>query len=89
MLEIPLNLGPDASYKQDRFPKILLEKELKFVLNRENSTVVFNLGLMLLPTKINLIAKKHSCKKHAFRACGIGRIEIIFILPTKIVALHI
>lgn len=44
LLEISLNLGLDTGHKQNKFFEILLKKSLKFILNKKNSIVVFNLG---------------------------------------------
>lgn len=55
VLGILLIHGSDTSHKQSRFSKTLLDKNLKFVLNRDSSTVVFNLGLILLPAKVDPI----------------------------------
>lgn len=45
LLRILLNLYLDDGYKQDGFFESLLEKNLKFVLSREDGTVAFNLSL--------------------------------------------
>lgn len=58
IFKIPLNLSLDISYKQDEFFKILLEKNLEFVSSRRNNIVSFNLGLVLLLIKVDLIIEK-------------------------------
>lgn len=58
MLRILLDFNLDASYKDSRFSEILLEKSFKFVLNRGDGIVTFNLSLMLLPAEINPIPEK-------------------------------
>lgn len=63
MLIILLNLSLDTSYKYKRFSKVLLKKRFKLVLNKRNNTVAFNLNLVILSTKINLILEKKDCKK--------------------------
>lgn len=88
MLKIPLNHAPDAGYKQSRFFKILSKKSLEFIFSRRGSTVLFNLGLMLLLAEIDLVAKKRSCKGHVLRDRGIGYVKIILALPTEIIVLH-
>lgn len=88
MLGILLNLGPDASHKQGKFSKILLENGLKFISSKE-SVIAFNLSLVMLLAKIDPLTEKQNRKEYAFKARGIGRVEIILILLTKIVALHI
>lgn len=64
VLGILLNFGLDAGHNQDKFPKTLIEKKLKFVLSKKNSIIVFDLGLILLQAKIDLIAEEHSWKRH-------------------------
>ena len=56
--------------------------------NKGGSTVVFDLGLVLLLVKIDPVAKKRRCKKHAFRIHGTERVKMILALSTKIVALY-
>lgn len=51
MLEIPLNFGPDAGYKQNRFLKTLPKKSFELVLSRRSSIVGFNLSFVLLSSK--------------------------------------
>lgn len=87
VLKIPFDLSPDTGHKSSRFSETLLEKSLKFILSRQNNTVTFNLNLVLLLVKV--ISKKQSYKKNALRAHGIGHVEIIPVLLTKIIALYI
>lgn len=75
VLGILLNLGLDTCYKQSRFFKTLLKKNLKFILSK-GVVVAFDLSLMLLPAKINPIVKEQSRKKNAIRVY----IKIIFAL---------
>lgn len=89
ILGILLNLGLDADYKQNRFSKTLLKKYFKFVLSKRNSTVAFDLDLVLLPAKIDSVVEKQNCKKYALRIRGIGCIEIILALLIKIVVFYI
>lgn len=56
--KIPLDLSLSIGHKNNKFFEALLEKSLKFVLNRKNGTVASNFGLVLLPTKIDLIPEK-------------------------------
>lgn len=88
ILEIALNLSPNAGYKQGIFFKTLLEKDLELILNETGSAIMFDLSLVLLFAEIDLVTKKQSCKKHAFRLCSISRIEIILALPTKEITLY-
>lgn len=88
MLRILLNLCLDADHKQGRFPKTLLEKDFEFILSRKGHTISFDLDFMLLPAKIDPVTKQRSRKEHALRAHSIGRVKIILLLSTKIVALH-
>lgn len=89
VLRIPLNLVPDASHKQGKFPKTLLGKSLKFISSRGGGIIVFKLSFVLLPAEINLIAKEQSCKKNAFKTNGIRHIKMILVLPTKVITLYI
>lgn len=84
-----LNLCSNVSHKQSKFFEILLKKDLKFILNRKNGIIMFKLSFMLLPAKVDSIAKKQDHKGNAFKTCGTGCIQIILALLTKIVALHI
>lgn len=88
VLGIPLYLGLDSGYKQGKFSKTLLEKDLKFISSREDSTVAFDLGLMLLPAEINLVAEEHSCKEYMLSTSGISRVKVIFVLLIKVIALY-
>lgn len=58
ILGILLNFCPDIDHKQGGFFKIFSEKSLKFVLNKEDSIVIFYFGLILMLAKVDLIAKK-------------------------------
>lgn len=88
ILKIPLNLGPDASYKYYIISEILPKKSLEFFLNNENYIVAFYLSLMLLPVEFGPIAEEQSCKKDIFRARGTSYIKIILALFTERVALY-
>lgn len=86
--EILFDLSLDADHKQDKFIKTLSKKGLEFVPSRSNSTVTFDLGFILLPVEIDLVAKECRHKRYAFRAYRIGYIEMILKLPIKIVVLY-
>lgn len=58
VLRILFNLNPDAYHKGGRFSKVLPKKYLKFVLSKKNGIIIFNLDLVLLPIKVDLILKK-------------------------------
>ena len=88
VLEIPLDLGPDASYKRDRFSKTLPEKGLKFVLSRRNNIVAFNVNFVLLLIEVNPILEEQSRKGDMFVACGSGCIKMILTLLTETIALY-
>lgn len=89
ILKISLNLNLDTNYKYSRLSKTLPEKGLKFILNKKNGTIAFNLSLVLLPVKIDLISEKYGSKKKVLIAFGTSRIKIVFVLPTKVLALYI
>lgn len=88
VLKIPLNLGSDTGYKQDIFSKILLEKYPKFIPSKKSNAVIFDLSFILLPMKIDLVEKKQSYKKNAFKAYGNNYIKMIFILLIEIVVIN-
>lgn len=58
MLKLPLDFSPNTDYKGRKFFKTLLEKNHEFVQSRENNTIIFNLGFVLLPVEVHLIPKK-------------------------------
>lgn len=58
ILTISLNFYSDTGYEQDRFSNNLLKKYLKFILNKRNSIVAFNLSFILLLVKVDPISKK-------------------------------
>lgn len=68
---------------------MLAKKNLKFSLNKQDNTIIFNLSFVLLPTKINLILKKQDQKKNILVAYGSGHIKIIFLLVIKVIAFYI
>lgn len=53
-----------------------------------SSVVIFNLSLILLLAKVNLIAKEQDYKKNVFKARNTSRIKIIFVLMAEEIALH-
>lgn len=89
VLEISLNLYLDIGYKRDRFSEILQEKSFKFVSNKENSTFIFYLSLMLLSAEANLVIEKQSYKKDMLMACNTSHVKIIVALSTEIVILYV
>lgn len=88
-MRISFDLSPDASYKSNRFSETLLEKSLKFVPSKRDGIVAFNLGFMLLPAKVDSIAKEQSCKRNALAIRGTGCMKIIFALLTKVLTFHV
>lgn len=58
VLQIPLDLNPDTGDKSGRFFKALSKKSLELVLNKRDSIIIFNLNLMLLPSKVDPILEK-------------------------------
>lgn len=58
LLGILLDLSLNANYKEDKFFKTLLKKDLKFVLSRKNGIIAFNLSFMLFPAKIDFVLKE-------------------------------
>lgn len=76
------------SYKCNRFFKILLKKNFKFILYTKDNIIAFNLSFMLLLAKVDFILKKQSYKKDVLMVYGIGCIKIVLILLTKIIVLY-
>lgn len=89
ILGILLNFSLDAGYKCGRYSETLPKKDLKFDLSRGNDIVIFNSSFMLLPIEINLITEEQDYKNDMCITCDINCVKIIFILPTKIIALYI
>lgn len=89
ILEVSLNFILDIVYKHSRFSKIVSKKSLKFVLGKRNGPITFDLGLILLPVKIDPLIKEQNCKKYAFGTFCTSGFEMIFILPIKVVAFYI
>lgn len=58
MLKISLDLSSDAGYKDGKFSKVLPGKAFEFIPNKKDNTVIFNLGLVLLPIKFYHISEK-------------------------------
>lgn len=58
MFGIPLNPSPDVGFKQSQFSKTLLKEGFKFVSNKGDGIITFNLSLVLLLLEVNLILKK-------------------------------
>lgn len=67
VLRIPLDLSLDAGHKGDGFSKALLKKSLEFILSRRDSTIIFNLGLVLLLVKVNSILEKCNRKEDVWK----------------------
>lgn len=89
IFRISLDFSLDTGHKNADFSKILSKKGFKFVLNREDNIIIFNLGLMLLLAKLDLILKEQGYKKDVLRICNTGHIKISFVLLTEVIALYI
>lgn len=68
--------------------KTLLEKGFEFISSKEDSTLVLNLGLLLLLVEFDPILKEQGCKKDTLVANSASRVKIILALLTKIVAVY-
>lgn len=84
-----LDFNLDANYKQVRFFKTLLKKDFKFVWSRKNNTIIYNISLVLLLTKIDLILKKPGYRKQILVACDFSFFEIVIIPVIKVVIFYI
>lgn len=63
VLEIILNFCSDVSHKKGEFSEILSEKDFKFILSKKSNIIAFNLSLVLLLAKVDLVTEEKSCKK--------------------------
>lgn len=88
-MRILLNFSLDASHKQSRFSKTLLKKDLEFISSRKSSIVVFDLGFVLLPAEINLIAEKQSYQGYALKVYNTNHVKIILAFLIKVLAFYI
>lgn len=57
-LKILIDFSSDASHENDRFFETLAEKSLKFIANRKNGIITFNLDLVLLPVEVDPIPQE-------------------------------
>lgn len=89
MLKILFNLNLDADYKNNEFFETLLKKNFEFIPSKRNSNIIFNLSLILLLAEIDLISEEQSYKGDILGVYNTRHIKIVFVLSTKIVALHI
>ena len=79
VLQILLNLCPNASFEQGGFSKTLLQKSFEFDASKRNGIVAFNLSFILLLVEVNLVSEKQSHKRDAFVANSSGHVKIILI----------
>lgn len=89
ILGISLDLGRDASHKQDKFSKILLKKGFEFIISRKYGIVASKLSFMLLPAEVNPVSEKWNCKEDVFVTCGFSCVKMILTLSTKVVVLYV
>lgn len=89
VLRVFFNLTPDIIHKRNRFFKILLEKDFKFVLCEKSDPVPLNLSLMLLLAEVDPISEKQGYKEDVLVARGTAYAEMILALSIKVVALYI
>lgn len=88
VLEILLTFGLDIGHKQDGFSKTLIKKSLKFVPNRREGTIAFNLSFVLLLAKVDPIPEEQDCKRDVLVARGTGCIKIVFALLTEVIIFY-
>lgn len=58
-------------------------------MKQKNTYINFDLGLVLLITEVNFIAKKQSCKPYVYMLFNINSLKMILKLPIKIVVFYI
>lgn len=88
VLRISLDSSLNAGYKDIGFSKALFKNGFELISSRRDGTVIFNLGLVLLPIEINPILKKQHCTKDALGARGNGFVKMVHALLTKIITLY-
>lgn len=88
VIKVFFDFIPNVVNKRGRFFKTLLEKCFAFVLNKGSDPILLNLSFMLLPMEVDPISEKQGCKEDTLVAYNIGRIEIVFTLPIKVVILY-
>ena len=88
-MRVSFDFVSNVVYKCSRFSMTLLKESFEFVLCESSNPVLLNLNLVLLSAEVNLILEEQNCKRDALVACGIGCIEIIFTMLTKVVTFYI
>lgn len=58
----------------------MLKKNFKFISNKKNSIIIFNLSFVLLPTKVDFISEKQDYKKDMLVVYNTRYVKIVFIL---------
>lgn len=76
VLRVFFNFILDAIYKSNRFIKILLKKDFKFILSRVDNIVLFYLSFILLPAKIDFLLEEQGHKKNMLIVCDISYVKI-------------
>lgn len=89
VLGILLNFAPDAVHKRNKFSNVFPKKGFKLILSGKSGPIIFDLSLMLLSAKVDLIPEEQGCKRDAFVTLGLSGFEMVFVLVTKVVAFHV
>lgn len=63
---------------------VFLEKSFELVLSERYGLIIFDLGLILMPTEVNYILEEQGCKKDLFMAFSSSGFQMVFILPIEI-----
>lgn len=87
--EISFHLILDIVYKSNKLPKGFLKKDIKLVLYEGGNIVLLNLGLVLLPAKIDFFIEKQKCKKYSLVALCTSCLKIVLALLAEVIAFHI
>lgn len=88
-MQVFFDFIPDVINKCSRFFKTLLKKGLKFDLSEESNPLLLNLSFVLFLAEVDLISEEQSCKGDMLVVCGTSRVQMIFILPAKVVTLYV
>lgn len=89
MFTITFDLIADVTYKEDKFSKVLLKKNCKFVVSKKNGFVSFNWDYLLLLAKIDFIIEKQNCKKNALIIYSTENIKMILLPLIEVVSIYL
>ena len=89
MLRVFFDFTPNVFNERNGFSEALSEECLEFVPSEGSDPVPLNLSLLLLSAEVDSISEEQGRKGDALVARGIGRVEMVFTLPTEVVTFHV